>query len=54
MGTGLGTGLLVSKRNREHEVLAIEMGHTFINRLGMKHPEYEQETKIVDYISNKL
>lgn len=55
MGTGLGTGVLVAKRGKQdHEVLALEFGHTFMNRLGIKNAEYEQESKIVEYISNKV
>ncbi len=53
MGTGLGTGLLVSKRTG-HEVLALEGGHTLMNRLGNAHPDFQLESQIFDHISKKL
>ena len=54
MGTGLGCGLLVGKKGRYHEVLPLEMGHTFLTVLGSAHPNSPLESRLFDFLSAKI
>jgi len=57
IGTGLGVGLLHSSYNAPanvFEVLPMEFGHTLITPLGTVHPNHNEETDLLAYISKKL
>jgi len=54
-GTGLGVGLLVKLgTNVPFQVYPLEFGHVLIGPLGKTNPEKELDTKLLQYLSEKL
>jgi len=54
-GTGLGVGLLVKLgSNLPFQVYPLEFGHTLISPLGKNHPERDLDSRLSDYLSEKL
>jgi len=53
-GTGLGVGLLVKLGNHPFQVYPLEFGHALIGPLGNNNPEYDIDTKLLRYLSDKL
>jgi len=55
MGTGLGTGLILTDFSRKsHHIFPMEAGHILVNEVGVGHENHGRERELVQYIGNML
>jgi len=55
MGTGLGTGIIVTDFSRNgHHIFPIEAGHILVTEVGFHHECYSKEREMIQFIGHKL